>query len=296
MKVFAVILLTCFSLFFLMYFFYTKRTNKIYPAKGTLAGKFIRLDMDSTEAKNLLESSENFTSSEIPDIELQKKMVKEYSVDYTSVYLLKTIYNDTEKLKHQKKYLDLSDRLIERPALTDNETSRLKKFKLIFVPGLAYKIDTTTGADFARQRIWFEKRGIRTDIIETDELGLTLKNAEIINQYIQSYSENKKIILISASKGGLDLIYYLEKLAQKNELQKIHAWVNVGGILKGTLIAEEHCKFPLSVVPAALLALKGKTLEIVGDIRRSSKEKIFQELKFTDSIKVVHLIGVPFQF
>lgn len=102
--------------------------------------------------------------------------------------------------------------------------------------------------------------------------------------------------MISASKGGLDLIYYLEKLAQKNELQKIHAWVNVGGILKGTLIAEEHCKFPLSVVPAALLALKGKTLEIVGDIRRSSKEKIFQELKFTDSIKVVHLIGVPFQF
>ncbi len=272
------------------------KTNEIYHiASGKIAEIKMTVRLDSIEATKLFETESTFDNKKILDYENLKAMTKNFSVDYSTVYLLKTIYQDRKNLEIQKKYVELSEKLIKNPDSMKVEIESLKKYSFVFVPGLAYKIDTTTGADFFRQRTWFQKKGISTELIETDELGLTIPNAKLIENYIRQYKKQNKIVLVSASKGGLDVIYYLEKLATKEDLKKIHSWVNVGGILRGTLIADQHCDFPLSIVPAALLGLKGRTLELVGDIRRSSKVNFFNNLEFEKQIKIIHLVAIPFR-
>jgi len=73
-----------------------------------------------------------------------------------------------------------------------------------FVPGLDYN-DTTNGGNFARQRRLLTAGGVRNELILTDDWGLTDANAEVVAKRLMELSVvHKKIIVVSASKGGLE--------------------------------------------------------------------------------------------
>lgn len=289
------------SFVFFNIIFISCQKKGFFKAKGTLLNESININLDSIEAKKYLEGDvkvitqlSKFNEYSL-DNSLFRKIVSKYSIDLANLYLLKRVYsssNHSIALDQYKKYLTI---LKGNDKVRINElVGRLANFHILFIPGLAYKLDTTTGADFSKQRKLLDSFRISNELIQTDELGFSDDNAKIIKNVVKSYNKNKKIILVSASKGGLETAIYLGNLKDKKEISKIYSWINVGGILKGTIISEEHCKFPKSVIPITLLNLKGKTSELIGDIHYNKRSISYNTLKFPKKIKIIHFQGLPF--
>lgn len=281
--------------------FFACSSAKYISGKGLLLGKEISIDLDSGEAKEFLEDSEKMNAllkqyENVPlDNHLMAKIVKNHSFDSANIFLLSRLYGIKQNSISINSYYQYIMKLQQNSA-NENKLllSKLHDYEILFVPGLAYKIDITTGADFSKQRNLLNKYGIKNSLIETGELGLADENANIIADKIKN-SPSKKIILVSASKGGLEASIALGKLLDIHSSKKIHSWINVGGILQGTYVAEDHCNFPKSIIPIVLLKLKGVSSELIGDIQYIKRSSSFKFLTFNKEIKIIHYIGVPFR-
>ncbi|MBM9501124.1 hypothetical protein JWG44_12760 [Leptospira sp. 201903071] len=245
--------------------------------------------LDSEAAANLLQSSE--AGLRIPSLKELSALVKRYSSDYATIFLLRAIYSNTFQERSQKLYWSFAERL-KTSDLSKRDLVRLGEFRFLFVPGLAYRLDTSTGADFARQRRWFDKQGIESVLIETDELGLAKNNALSIRKYLATHPDKRKIILVSASKGSQDVLAYLNEIASSEETARIHAWVNIGGINRGTLLADEFAKFPKILFAKILLGFRGRSTALVNDLQRKQDPLESAKYSFPKTIRVIHFQGV----
>ncbi|AOP35272.1 hypothetical protein A0128_16335 [Leptospira tipperaryensis] len=273
----------------ILFSLFCQQTQKFYRGQGMLVGKERELAVDSDAAVKLLQSSE--AELRIPSLKELSSLVKRYSSDYATIFFLRAIYSNPFQKRSQKLYLNFAERL-KTSGLSKRDLVRLDKFQFLFVPGLAYRLDTSTGADFSRQREWFGKRGIKTVLIETDEFGLAKNNALIIGKYLATHSDKRKIILVSASKGSQDVLAYLNEIASPEETARIHSWVNIGGINRGTLLADEFTKFPKSLLAKILLGFRGRSTELVKDLQRKQGPIESGKYFFPDTIKVIHFQGV----
>lgn len=276
----------------ILFSLFCQQTQKFYRGQGILVGKERELDVDSDSAVKLLQSSEE--ELRIPSLQELSSLVKRYSSDYATIFLLRAIYSNKFQERSQKLYLNFSERL-KTSGLSKRDLVKLGKFQFLFVPGLAYRLDTSTGADFERQRQWFGKQGFKTVLIETDELGLATNNALIIGKYLATNSDKRKIILVSASKGSQDVLTYLNKIASPEETARIHSWINIGGINRGTLLADEFTKIPKSLLAKILLGFHGRSTELVKDLQRKQEPLDSGKYFFPDTIKVIHFQGVLFE-
>ncbi|WP_010568789.1 hypothetical protein [Leptospira broomii] len=266
-------------------------TQRYYRAQGILAGEKRDFLVDSGAAAVRLQNTPP-GSVAIPSMEELSLLVKQYSPDYATIRLLQAIYSDSFQAKYQKKYFDLVKQLRTK-APTKRDLTKLEKYQILFVPGLAYRLDKSTGADFSRQRNWFGKSGITSSLIETDELGLAKDNAIRIKEYIALHSDGRKVIIVSASKGSQDVLEYFA-IASPEEIKHVHAWVNIGGINRGTLLANEFCKFPKSLLPIIMLGFRGRSAALVRDLQRLEPSDGFLAQRVPKTLKVIHFQGILF--
>ncbi len=162
-----------------------------------------------------------------------------------------------------------------------------------FVPGLDYN-DTTNGGNFARQRRLLTAGGVRNELILTDDWGLTDANAEVVAKRLMELSVvHKKIIVVSASKGGLETAVALGRVMDPEETGSIKAWVSVGGILKGSPVADTYLHWPKCWIAEIGLLTVGQKISLVQDVSYSKREAEFADLEIPESIKCVHFVGAP---
>ncbi len=226
------------------------------------------------------------------DNNLVREISKTYSMDVATIYALNRLYEIPQNKEAQNHYLSFIDSL--KNNIAPIQIEKLKSKYFLFIPGFGYKDDATTGADLARQRRLFSDLGLENKLIETNEYGLSESNAQIIaNEIIEASKFKTDIVLVSASKGGLETAIALGKLLNIEQLQNVSAWVSVGGILNGSLIADQYLKAPKRWIAQFILWTKGQNMEVVKDISHSFRSEAFKALNFPVHIKTIHFVGIP---
>jgi hypothetical protein len=223
---------------------------------------------------------------------LLHEISQKYSLDVATIYALNRLYEIPQNKEAQNHYLSFIDSI--KNNIAPIQIEKLKSKYFLFIPGFGYKEDATTGADLARQRRLFSDLGLENKLIETNEYGLSESNAQIIaNEIIEASKFKTDIVLVSASKGGLETAIALGKLLNKEQLQNVSAWVSVGGILKGSPIADQYLKSPKRWIAQFILWTKGQNMEVVKDISHSFRSEAFKSLDFPVHIKAIHFVGIP---
>jgi ethanolamine utilization protein EutP (predicted NTPase) len=215
-----------------------------------------------------------------------------YSADVATIYFLQQLYQNPSNQSAQDLFVSLSSDQSsdQNQALVE----ALKSYLIVFVPGLAYKQDTTTGANFARQRRLLTSIGIHHELIEVGEWDLVEDNAKIVADRLKILSTtNSKIIVVSASKGGLETAIALGKILPSDALTAVKSWINVGGILRGSPIADHYLCAPKCWLAEFMLWTKGKKINLVRDISYQHRKESFNALQFPAHIKIINFMGAP---
>lgn len=269
------------------------------PVDGLLFGRPFHTTVDNGLAKQMLTN---------PTSDLVTKLFADYqdkplntttladiaannSMDVATLYFLQRAYQDKQNKQAQDQYLKNLDNLSG-----DNYNEQLvplKDFYVAFVPGLDYN-DTTNGGNFARQRRLLTASGIQNELILTDDWGLSDDNASVVANRLRELSKtHEKIIIVSASKGGLETAIALGKILKAEETKSIKAWVSVGGILNGSPVADTYLCWPKCWVAEIGLMTIGQKISLVQDVSYKKRAAEFTAFNFPANIKRVHFVGAP---
>jgi hypothetical protein len=226
------------------------------------------------------------------DTKTLSDLTANYSADVATFYFLQEVYRDTNNKQAQDYYTSYLHRQLTGSIGPELET--LQKYFVVFVPGLAYKEDTSTGANFDRQRQLLISNGVQNELVETGEWDLVEVNASRVAVKLKELSEqHENIIVVSASKGGLETALALGRLMKPEETNSIKAWISVGGILRGSPVADDYLTAPKSWFAEFILWTKGKTRDVIQDMSYKRRSEEFKHLQFPDNIKIIHFIGAP---
>jgi hypothetical protein len=284
-----------------------KRKAMPISVNGRLGGQTITTIVDSPIAKYYLENylQNIFTNPEydhkisrvieqlenkLVTNEILEMLTKEFSNDFAALYFANRTYEIPKNKIIQDKFHS-SIRFFEglQPSEIPPLFDHLNDYLFAFVPGHKYKLDPTTGADFAYQRKLFTSIGLKNTLVETDELGTVEKNAHIVAEYILKWSKSNKIALVSVSKGGPEVAMALGKILSPEQLKNVPVWFNIGGALKGSFFADFALNWPYSWI-APFYRYPRKTLEDLGTKKRREH---FEQLKFPKELLMLHYIGFP---
>jgi hypothetical protein len=121
------------------------------------------------------------------------------------------------------------------------ETSTVRRetldARIVIVPGALYLERPDLGSDGRLVREVAEAFGLETDLIPLVSFGSVAHNAQLIREWLEKNS-GQRLVLVSLSKGGPDLKVALSSPDASNLFRDVVAWINVGGPLNGTRMAD----------------------------------------------------------
>ncbi len=102
-------------------------------------------------------------------------------------------------------------------------------------------------------------------MILTESWGLADRNAEIVaNRLKELNKQYEKIIVVSASKGGLDVAIALGKLLKAEDIPSVKTWVSVGGIVREAPVADKYLCWPKCwIAEIGLMFVQGQKISLV---------------------------------
>lgn len=282
-----------------------------YPAKhhvsGSILGSPVNTKVDSKLAKYYVEGNlgnratpDAATQTEIKSIQrtfdskplsrtLLSQLAKETSVDFSAIYFARRVNlidSNSGWTEYQKYVSSFRKSLPVNGVLEKNVT-------VMFVPGWFYHSNPETGADFAKQRALLDKIGIKNKLIPTKDNGTVQENAVIVADEIRSISSDHKIILVSASKGGPEVHETFGRILSTKEKQKVVAWISVGGVLKGSRLADWACNFPSGLFVESVFFFKGMSTKSIGTLKESVLAKQSESYQIPSHIFAIAYVGVP---
>ncbi|MFQ5961010.1 MAG: hypothetical protein ACE5K9_02710 [Candidatus Methylomirabilales bacterium] len=229
------------------------------------------------------------------DSDTLKDVTTQFSPDFATLYLISRIYKNADNRKAQQAFHAYLEML--RRQSGKNRFHIFRKFTsylIVFVPGYGYKQDPTTGADFALQRRIMNQAGFKTVLVETDEIGTIAKNAAILADELARLEKHyEKIILVSTSKAGPEVALTIGKLMAPEQLTHVKAWVSIGGLLRGSPIADQAWTWPKRWLTTIAFFFEGLNTDVVKDLRTDKRKEIFAQLHFPENILLIQYVGAP---
>jgi hypothetical protein len=284
------------------------------PVTGRLANTFISTTVDSPLAKDYLaDSSSHRTKSgnaaeKIAGIEarfggrpLDWRTLREISdatsPDFATIYFINRCLSDHTNEKFQAGYsreLQRVESFIHQRNWARTARTSLRGYKILFIPGFHYLSDTTSGADFLNQRTLMRELGLDVQLAATEEDGTIEENAEIIARIVRAESRNhSKLILVSTSKGGPETALALGRILPPGETTSVRAWISVGGLVRGTLLADRVMTWPKSWIVRIIFSLeKIDSRSLPGLTARASRERM-NNIRLPQNILVVEYVAAP---
>ncbi|MDX2143719.1 MAG: hypothetical protein SFV19_10215 [Rhodospirillaceae bacterium] len=163
-----------------------------------------------------------------------------------------------------------------------------------FVPGWFYRRNPTTGADFASQRRLLDALGLRWRLIAVEENASVEANAAIIAAHVRGLEPSRRVILVSTSKGGPETAHALGALLSPADTAPVRAWVNVGGVLAGSPLADAARTWPLSWLAWAALALDGVDAgESLPSLTSARADRRRAAERMPGLVMIFNYVGVP---
>jgi hypothetical protein len=257
--------------------------------------EYLQGKRNNPEYDSIVEHLPPFPTDRAGSLELLKFLSEMYSVDFAALYLMLHIASDESNK-------ELKIRLHEEIEIVKDSLSRgnhplypsVNSYMAVFVPGLLYITNEESGANFGTQRALLDELGIENHFIEIDEMGIIEENAETIAREIRRLGKSeKKIILASASSGGAALAYALSDILSPEETQNIEAWLNIGGIVWGSPLADHALSWPNRWLLKMIFIPRGWNLESVESMTPWRSEERFNLFNPPDHILIFNYVGIP---
>ncbi len=224
----------------------------------------------------------------------------ETSPDFATAYYMRRVLERSENRAFQKRFYSHVHRLRDarqRAALTADEkwNRRIKtEYVFLFAPGLLYKSKPETKSDMRPQRELLKRMGFQAELLPVHQAGSVESNARVIADAVRRHRDSR-VVLVSASKGGPDVAHALGAELSPDESQNVQAWVNVGGALGGSPLADEMLEsweMPFARIYGWFLGVDACELAESLSVRASRARRLRQ--KIPERIFVLNYVAVPF--
>jgi hypothetical protein len=286
----------------------------IIPVTGCLANTPISTTVDSALAKYYLAASSRpsvrsaIAAERIAGIERRfggrpldwltlKELSEETSPDFATIFFVNRCLSDHTNERFQAGYsgeLQRVESLIHQRSWARTVRTGLRKYKILFIPGFHYLSDTTSGADFANQRELMRELGLDVQLAAIEEDGTIEENAEIIARIVRSESRyHSKILLVSTSKSGPETALALGKILRPGETTSVKAWLSVGGLIRGTFLADRVVTWPKSWIARIIFSLEKVDFQSLPGLTTGASRGRMKSIRLPPKILVVQYIAVP---
>jgi hypothetical protein len=160
-------------------------------------------------------------------------------------------------------------------------------------PGAFYREHPQTGADGTRVRGAAAKLGCRTYVIPTQSVGSAAANGRVICDWLLRCSD-ERIVVCSLSKGGADVKMALAEPDAAEAFRKVVAWLNVGGIMRGSPMAAWLLQRRwLAMVYYWLFRIRGQDFGFVRELDRRGGSPLDCNFAPPWHVRIIHVIGFP---
>lgn len=220
-------------------------------------------------------------------------LANETSPDFAATYFIRRILDNPRHKAIQARFNGLLAKLkvADQPRIECAEPTR---YRIVFVPGLFYESRPGNGASMARIRALLRANGLETHFIATGDRSKVEEGARLLADYLVAQrNSERRIILVSASKGGADIAYALGHLLKGKELEHVAGWVSIGGVIRGTPLADVGLSWPYNWLLGATGWLHGATLGIAHDLETGSSARRAASYGFPDHLQILHYVAVP---
>lgn len=219
-------------------------------------------------------------------------LTNQVSVDFATLVFAQKTATIPENNHAANLYRNYLEKI--RLGTTELRNNKAREYLFVFVPGLFYKRHPETGGDFAAQRLLLNEMGLSTHLIKTNEVGSVSENARIIaDELIKLGQIHPNIVVVSASKGGPDLAYAIGKLMSSEDAKALKAWISIGGVLRGSQLADEHLTGLKRLYTKVMTFFIGSNLEFVEDLSRAKSIPRHDSLHFPEDLVIIHYVGAP---
>jgi hypothetical protein len=284
------------------------------PVSGRLADKPISTTVDSRLAAEYMQelSSGNAASRRfdtlIADVEhrfkglpltssVLRELSKQTSPDFATLFFIRKSLTDPANAEFQTRYVNEVMRIktmIRRNHWGTLVPNGIHDYKFLFVPGFRYVSEPNSGAAFISQREWMRKLGFNVKLIPILEDGTIPENAKLIAQAIRQESRSDaKLILVSTSKGGPETVLALGKVLQPAETAAVKGWISVGGLIRGTQLADWATEWPQSWFIRTIFSQQGIDPRSLPGLTTRASAKRFDEIAVPRHILIVEYIAAP---
>lgn len=279
-----------------------------YPASGGFLGDKIVTTVDSPEAAFYLEHylsgsrdnpaldakidrlHEQAPTDRLPNRGELAAIAGEFSTDFAALFFADRVGRSAANtMFHARFKHHLDDPVGNNPALSANYS----RYVVLFAPGWDYKANGhVTGADLARPRELVAALGLESRLIACDPNGSVEANARDVRAAIEAARPTgKRVVIVGASSAGPAIQLALSDLAGRGAAAPA-AWINLGGILRGSPLLEIAARPPQSLVFKTILWFKGWERDAVESMGATRLRARFDQLKLPQGMLVVNYVGL----
>lgn len=195
----------------------------------------------------------------------------------------------------------LHDRLVrapERAAFMHRIAARVpddglkKRFRIVMVPGSWYASLPHTRADGSVALNAAQALGYESELVPVDETGTLANNADFLIDWLGR--SDQPTILVSVSKGGADVKTALALAGGTGVFRRVVAWINLGGLLHGTPMAEWLLSWnPLAATVRLAHGTRGRSFSFLSDLRRGGGAPLDAPLRLPPGMRMISVAGFP---
>lgn len=274
------------------------------PVEATAFGTNLKTSVDTEAAQYYLEDyltgerkrptldaelDRLHTEKPAPTPEFLRELSQRHSVDFAALYFMHYHYEQADNRRLRAAF----ERKVDAAAANGAPMRTCADCLVLFAPGWVYQTQPETGADFARERRLLDSLDIPNRLIETEEVGTVEENAALIADAIQRQSKGRKLILVSASKAGPEVALALDQLQSGRAEHAVAAWINIGGILRGSPLADWAQDWPQYPLVALLTPFRPWTLESIESMTTERNRARFESAELPPDMLVINYAAAP---
>jgi hypothetical protein len=193
-----------------------------------------------------------------------------------------------------REHRSLKERFLAYVAGSLSAQAHAHPYVVIFVPGLFYRTHPETKGDLRDAERLVRSLGIATDRVDTGDAETVEANAQRIATFIaERPDDGRQLILVSASKSGPEVLYALGKLVPEEKAKRVAAWVSIGGVLRGSPVADQYLEPPRSWLVGIVSWWMGFPCDMVASLSTARSSARFADAAIPAHVAVIHYVAVP---
>src|SRR5262245_6014189 len=266
------------------------------PAHHLLVDLLNRRALDRRRAANVVDDREIDPSADLarlPDQEHLRRLALDVSLDYAALSFARALGTDERSRAVQEAFDGAMRDGIARTGEVLRQPGGFP-YLVLFAPAWLYRSHPEVGADFARQRRMLERLEIPHRLIPTQESGSVEENAVVIAGAVrEAAADGRPVLVVSISKSGAEVALALSQYLTPQETTCVAGWLNAGGALYGSPLADAALRPPASWLSRTVLWFTGWSLAGLTSITTSRSRERLEGARIPDSIAVLNVVAVP---